>query len=166
MLKEISIRDAWKNKYPEQVVCVTTVDSAGRGNIIPLGWFMPTSFNPPMCAISVGHTRYSHKLLTRSGEFVVAFPAEGSEEDVHYCGTHSGRDVDKFKETDFTAAPASQVSAPLLEECLVNFECQVAGKLDTGDHTIFAGGIVAAHVNEEAGRRIYNTGDYVFRAFG
>mgnify|MGYP006280601071 CR=1 FL=1 len=152
MLKQVPIREAWKRKYPEQVVCATCVDEAGRGNIIPLGWFMPTSFDPAMCAISVGHTRYSHKLITRSREFVVAFPAEGSEEDVRYCGTHSGRDVDKFAETGFTAARGTEVSAPLIEECLVNFECKLAGSLDTGDHTIFAGGIIAAQVNEEAGQ--------------
>jgi len=163
MLREVSVQEAWKRKYPEQVVCATCVDAEGRGNIIPLGWFMPTSFDPPMCAISVGHGRYSHKLISESGEFVVAFPTEGREEDVLLCGTRSGREVDKFAETGFTAAPARKVRAPLIVECLVNLECRVAGTLESGDHTIFCGEIVAAHVNDDAGRRMYNMGDYVFK---
>jgi len=163
MLKEVPVEEAWKRKYPEQVVCATCVDAQGLGNIIPLGWFMPTSFDPPMCAISVGHARYSHKLISESGEFVVAFPAKGYEKDVLLCGTNSGRDIDKFARSRFTAVAAKKVHAPLIQECLVNLECRVAGTLETGDHTIFSGEIVAAHVNDSAGRRIYNMGDFKFK---
>lgn len=166
MRKEVRVQEAWKRKYPEQVVCATCVDAEGRANIISLGWFMPTSFDPPMCVISVGHTRYSHSLIRESGEFVVAFPVDGQQDDVLYCGSHSGCDVDKFAKSGFTAAPAKLVRAPLLEGCLVNLECLVRGELDTGDHTVFAGEIVAAHVDDEAGPRIYSTGDGVtFKPF-
>ncbi|MBS3763239.1 MAG: flavin reductase family protein [Candidatus Brocadiia bacterium] len=159
MLKEVSVDEAWKCKYPEQVALATCDDPDGAPDIIALGWFMPTSFAPPMCAISVGHTRYSHELITTTGEFVACFPTEGFEADVLYCGSNSGRDVDKFAETQFTASVGQQVSAPLIEECVVNLECVVEGTLETGDHTIFGGRIVAAHLNENAGRRIYNMGN-------
>ena len=159
MLKSVSVNEAWQRKYPEQVALATSVDPEGNADIIALGWFMTTSFQPPMCAISVGHTRYSHELISECGEFVAAFPAEGCEDDVLLCGTKSGRDCDKFAETNFTAAESSEVAPPLIAECLVNLECVVEGELETGDHTIFSGRIVAAYINEEAGRRIYNLGN-------
>lgn len=163
MLQQVSADEALKKKYPEQVACAVCVDAEGNPNIIPLGWFMQTSFQPPMCAISVGHTRYSHELIEAQGEFVAAFPAEGYEDDVLYCGNRSGRDVDKFADTRFTPQGASVVDVPLMAEALANLECRVDGALETGDHTIFSGEIVAAHVNDDAGRRIYNMGSHELR---
>ena len=55
------------------------------------------------------------------------------------------------------------MKAPLIRQCRGNLECRVAGTLETGDHTVFCGEIVAAHVNDDTGRRIYNMGDYVFK---
>jgi flavin reductase (DIM6/NTAB) family NADH-FMN oxidoreductase RutF len=157
---ETSVQKAWKRKYPEQVSWAISVDCEGKADIISLGWCMPTSFDPPMIAISVGKTRYSQKLISESREFVLAFPSEEMGKEVLYCGTHSGRDVDKFKETGLVAVPAKKVRPPLIEGCVANFECRVVGEIETGDHTIFVGEIVAAHVSEEKKRRLYNLGDY------
>ena len=119
---------------------------------------MPTSGQPPMCAISIGLTRYTHELLERVPEFVLALPGEDMEQACVYCGTYSGRDVDKFKETGLTPLPATKVRPPLIAECLANLECRVVGKIRTGDHTIFAGEIVAAHHSDKPGHRLFNLG--------
>ena len=155
-MKEVSASEAWKRKYPESVVLVASMDKEGHPNIITLGWSMCTSFVPPMVAISVGKTRYSHKLIAEGKEFVLAFPHEGMKEEVLYCGTHSGREVDKFKKTGLTAVPGKHVRPPLIKECLMNMECRVVGELDTGDHTIFAGEILTAYVSEKSGKRLYH----------
>jgi flavin reductase (DIM6/NTAB) family NADH-FMN oxidoreductase RutF len=159
-MKLSTVEEAWKRKYPEPVVLAVSVDAEGKGNIIALGWCMPTSFEPPMMAISVGKTRYSHKLISECREFVVAFPNEEMAKEVLYCGTHSGRDVDKFKESGLVAVTAEKVRPPLIEGCTANFECKVVGEIETGDHTIFVGEVVAAHVSEEKKGRLYNLGNY------
>ena len=161
-MKEVPIEQAWKRKYPEQVSWAVSVDPRGRADIISLGWSMPTSFDPPMVAISVGKTRYTHRLISESGEFVLAFPSEEMADEVLYCGTHSGRQVDKFKQTGLVALPATKVRPPLIQGCVANFECKLAARIDTGDHTIFVGEIVAAHVIDERKRRLYNLGGYTF----
>jgi len=155
-MKEVSVGEAWGTKYPEQVVMATCEGRDGRRSIIPLGWMMPTSGSPPMLAISVGHTRFSHELISESGEFVLVFPNEDQGEDMLFCGTKSGRDVDKFAETGFEPLTAKQVKAPLIADSVACFECKVVGALETGDHTIFAGEIVAAHVGETGKGRLYN----------
>jgi flavin reductase (DIM6/NTAB) family NADH-FMN oxidoreductase RutF len=38
-------------------------------------------------------------------------------------------------------------------------ECRVVGTLRTGDHTVFAGEIVAVHHSTRAARRLYNLGE-------
>ena len=153
-MKKVEVSEAWAKKYPEPVVLATSFGN-GKPNIIPLGWSMITSFKPPMMAISIGHTRYSHELINKSKEFVLAYPSEDMGKEVLYCGTHSGREVDKFKETGLKSSPAKLVKAPLIRDAIANFECKVIKQIDTGDHTIFVGEVVAAYVSSEKKRRLY-----------
>lgn len=154
-MKKTSLSDAGL-LFPTVATLVTCVDGEGRTNIITLGWSMKTSHDPPMVAISVKPSRYSHDLIASSGEFVLAIPTIEIVEELHYCGRHSGRDVYKFEVTGLTPAPAEKVRAPLIEECPANLECRLVSQLTTGDHTIFVGEVVAAHVDEaffDEGRR-------------
>ena len=164
MQEQVAVGRAWELKYPEQVVMVTTISVVGEPNIITLGWAMPTSGSPPMCAVSIGLPRYSHELLEEVPEFVLTFPAEDMEEAMLFCGTRSGREVDKFREAGLTAIPATVVRPPLIGEAVTNMECTVASTHRTGDHTIFVGEIVAAHHTTRGVRRLYNLGDGGFGA--
>ena len=123
-------------------------------SICPLGWKMTTSGSPPMMAISVAPPRFTHDLIANSGEFVLAWPGEDLAEATLLCGTRSGSDIDKFKEAGLTPIKGEHVQAPLVKECIANLECRVAGQLTTGDHTIFAGEILAVWVNENPKRQL------------
>ncbi len=155
-MREVSAGEAFKRKYPEQIALAVSVDAEGRPDIITLGWAMPTSGAPPMVAISVGHTRYSHELISASKEYVLALPGPELAEASLFCGTKSGRDTDKVAECDLATYPAKIVKPPLLGGCVSNFEVKVTGEFLTGDHTIFAGEVVAAHVEDETPERVYN----------
>jgi flavin reductase (DIM6/NTAB) family NADH-FMN oxidoreductase RutF len=120
----------------------------GKRSICPLGWKMQTSLRPPMMAISVAPQRFTHDLIARSGAFVLAWPGEDLAEATLYCGTHSGREVDKFAQAGLSTRPAAEVSAPLVEACIVNLECVVTGQMTSGDHTLFAGEVKAAWIHE------------------
>jgi flavin reductase (DIM6/NTAB) family NADH-FMN oxidoreductase RutF len=129
--------------YPRQIVLIVSSDS--RPNIMPAAWVMPTSFDPAMVAISIGTTRYTHKLISRKKEFVIAVPSEDMLDKVLRAGSCSGRDTDKLRETGLTAVRASKVAVPLIKECQVNIECALVGSVRTGDHTIFIGKVLAVH---------------------
>ena len=82
-----------------------------------------------------------------------------------FCGTRSGRSVDKFAETGLTPVKGDHVGAPLIQECVANLECRLAGQLTTGDHTVLAGEIVAAWVHDQPARllcSIDRSGGYDF----
>ena len=127
---------------PERIVWAVA-EYKGKRSICPLGWKMNTSIAPIMMAISVAPSRFTHDLIVNSGEFVLAWPGEDLAEATLYCGTHSGRDVDKFTETGLTPLKGDHVQAPLIKECIVNLECRLSGQMTTGDHSIFAGEILS-----------------------
>jgi flavin reductase (DIM6/NTAB) family NADH-FMN oxidoreductase RutF len=153
--KSVDHAAAIRTKYPEQVVIAIAKDVKGKPNPITLGWTMITSGSPPMMAISIGETRYSLEALRHSGEFVVAFPSEDAAEEAMFYGTKSGRDIDKLKEFGAKTQPASKIDGVLLADAVANFECVVRHEIHTGDHFLFVGEVVAAHVNTETKGRLY-----------
>ena len=125
-----------------------------KTSICPLGWKMNTSSSPPMMAISVAPSRFTHDLIVNAGEFVLAWPGEDLADATLYCGTHSGRDVDKFKETGLTPIAGEHVKTPLIKECIANLECRLIGRLTTGDHSIFAGEVLNVWIHESPQRPV------------
>jgi flavin reductase (DIM6/NTAB) family NADH-FMN oxidoreductase RutF len=119
-------------------------------NIITLAWITPVSIDPPMLAIAVAPARFSHDLIVRSGEFVVNVPSPDLLDAVWYCGTKSGRDVDKFEGANLAQEEGAKVAAPLVAECFAHIECRVVDAPTAGDHTLFVGEAVAARVESEA----------------
>lgn len=90
----------------------------------------------------------------------MAFPSASQKRDILFCGTKSGRDVDKFEETNLQTAPPAEIETPIIEDSVACFECESAGGFDTGDHRIFSGEVVAAHVGRPVTEKIYNFGRY------
>jgi flavin reductase (DIM6/NTAB) family NADH-FMN oxidoreductase RutF len=145
---EVDLYLAYRLLHPRNVVMVSCVDKAGRANIITLAWSMPTSADPPLIAISISPRRYSHRLIEETKEFVVNVPTIEIVRETQFCGRISGRKHDKFREAPLTALPARRVKAPIIKECVAHLECRLVQKVTTGDHTIFIGEVLAAHVNE------------------
>ena len=142
-------------KYPEQVVIVLAKESSGRVNPISIGMAMPTSHNSPMMAVSVGLTRYSLNVIREAREFVVAFPSESQAKETLFFGTRSGRNTDKLKDSGIATIAAKKIDCLLLDDAVANFECRLAGEFTAGDHVIFVGEIIAAHVNPDSPDRLY-----------
>jgi len=155
-----SYEQAVSRRFPEQVVIAIARDARGKHNPITLGWTMLTSHDPPMMAIAVGKTRWSLEAIRRSGEFVLSLPSAGMAEDARFHGTKSGRDLDKLAACGTRTQPATRIDSVLLADAVANFECRLAGELETGDHVIFVGRVVAAHVNSDPTvRRLYSLGN-------
>ena len=150
-MREVDYAEAAKvSEKPSRVVLAVSFDREnGRCDIIALGWKMRTSIKPPMAAISVGKTRYSHGLILKEKEFILAFPGGDIAREVLRCGTVSGRDFDKFSDTGLTPLDSKHVKPSLIAECPVNYECRVDGVLETGDHTIFSGEVLASYLSKE-----------------
>lgn len=154
-----SIQQALDRGLPDLLAVGIVKDSAGKHNPITISWIMPTSRVPPMLAISIAPSRHSFEALRHSRQFVIAYPSEGQERETVLYGTASGRGMDKLARGGTRLVPATNIDSVLMLDAVVNFECELAGEFVTGDHSIFIGKIVAAHVNSDpAVRRIYAFG--------
>ncbi len=153
---DVELNVATRLMYPRPVVLITCIDSSGKPNIIPVAWTMPTSFDPPLVAISIALKRYSHKLVNETREFVINIPTKELVKKIDYLGSVSGTGVDKFEKSGLAALPAKRVKPPLIGECVAHIECELVSKLETGDHTIFVGKVVAAQSDKNIFATDYN----------
>jgi len=110
--------------HPRQTI-LCTAHHQKKVNIITLAWTMIISRNPPIVAISVAPQRYTHDLIKESKQFTINVPTKEIMKEVYYCGSHSGRRVDKFKETQLHPLEGIKVACPRIQECIAHLECQV-----------------------------------------
>ncbi len=158
-MKRVSVADALKLKYPEWIDLVVSRGADGQVNAMPAGWSMIASSSPPLYAVAISPKRYTARLIRETGEFVIAVPSLRLKEATYYCGTHSGRDGDKIGPAGLELLPASEVQVPLIAGAVYNLECKLYAEMETGDHIIFVGEVVAAHIDESVGPRLLNFGD-------
>lgn len=155
---------------PQLVGLVTALDKNQKPDITPISLITSTEIPPPIVTIYVHPDRYAHDCIIYSKEFVVNVPSMNLAKEVAYCGTTTGKTVDKFKETGLTPTKSDKVSAPRIEECFVHVECKLVNfYLRTGLHTIFVGDVVAEHVDEDilmADRIDYEKAKPLFHLYG
>ncbi len=151
MKKSIGISE---RLYPNPVVMVSCSNGT-KDNIITLAWVGTVCSNPPLISISIRPSRYSHELISASKEFVINIPDEKMIEACDFCGTKSGRNIDKFKELGLTKEKGFIVNTPLIKECPINIECKVRQIIHLGTHDMFIGEVVSVNADEEV---IYSDG--------
>jgi flavin reductase (DIM6/NTAB) family NADH-FMN oxidoreductase RutF len=147
MQKPAGLGEALAGAYPGGITIAVVKDAAGKYNPITLGLFMQTSGDPPLFAIAMAPERYSFEALRASGQFVLGYPSVGMAREALYFGTHSGRDIDKLAACGTKIEPAAIIDGVLLSDAIANLECVLESELETGDHVIFVGRVVAAHAN-------------------
>jgi flavin reductase (DIM6/NTAB) family NADH-FMN oxidoreductase RutF len=135
--------------YPTPAGLIVSIAADGRANIVTLGEVYNLSLgSPTVVGISIRKATYSHGLIAAAGEYTVNLPTTALLEKVDRCGTTSGRSVDKFAAFGLTPVPADVVRTPLIAECPINLECRVIGFQEIGDHDMFQGEVLAAHVED------------------
>lgn len=128
--------------YPLRTYLI--VSGVEKPNVMTADWVVPLSFEPKLIGVSVGHKRYTNKLIKEFGEFVVAIPTIELLKDVWIAGTVSGANEDKLSRLRLTLTKSRKVKVPSIKECQANLECKVAKEVEVGDHTLFVGEIVDA----------------------
>lgn len=147
-MQNVSPSDALNSLYPLPCAFVLSIDQDKNPSGMIASWIMQTSFQPPLIAVSVGKSRYTFDLISQSGEFVISVPDKNLEKEVLVFGTKSGRDVSKFEVTNLKTMKSRHLATPLLKEASYNFECIVVKDIETGDHNVFVGEVLAAWRNK------------------
>ena len=158
-MRQVRASEALKRKYPEWIDLVVSRGTDGQVNVMPVGWSTITSGSPLLYAVAINARHHTTRLIRETREFVVAAPSALMGAATLYCGTHSGRDGDKIEPSGLQLVPASSVQVPLLQGAVFCLECSLHAAVETGDHVLFVGEVVAAHLDESAGPRLMNFGD-------
>lgn len=147
--------------YPLPVVMVSCGSDEIKPNIITIAWAGTVCSNPPMVSISITKARFSHDIIRDTGEYVINLVTEDLIKACDYCGVKSGRDVDKFKEMNLTAAPSKEVKAPQIKESPVSIECKVKEIKELGSHDMFIAEVVNVRVDDRYmdARKVFNLND-------
>ena len=156
----------------EDGLLLVTLGADGKPNVMTIGWgTMGAIWSRPVFIVLVRPSRYSYSRLEQVGDFTVNVPPWELAVAVNHCGTVSGRDHDKFQEMRLTPIPSREVRAPIIQECLVHYECRTLHRNDVapealkqavreefyaeGDfHRVYFGEIVAAYADEDAAQRL------------
>jgi flavin reductase (DIM6/NTAB) family NADH-FMN oxidoreductase RutF len=106
-------------------VVLLSASAGKRTGIMTMSWQTPMEFEPPLVGCVISDRNYTYGLVKKSRECAINIPTVELASTVVLCGNISGRGIDKFKELGLTPAPASLISAPLVDECYANLECKV-----------------------------------------
>lgn len=103
-----------------------TVKSEGKVNTMTIGWgFCGIMWRKPTMIVAVRYSRYTNELIQKADDFTVSLPlTDNLKEALKYCGSKSGRDVDKIKECGLTLYPSLEVESPVIKECDLFLECK------------------------------------------
>jgi len=150
MKTHMDISKFYHYAFPMQAVLVTCNDENGRTNPITIAWHTPLSKKPALYGVSIAPSRYSHDLIEKSKEFVVNFIPYSLVEKVHFCGSNSGRIIDKINKIGFTLGKSEKINTKYIKEGFVHFECKLYNTISLGDHTFFVGEIVNILADNDA----------------
>lgn len=156
--------------WPMRHFLITSSPAGGNPNIIAVSFCMPVSKLPPLIACAIGKQALSCVLIESTGAFAVNVPTGALEKQVYFCGSHSGRDRDKFKETGLTPVPGRSIAVPVIDECIAAMECVLREVYDAGDKKLFVGEVVEAYAEESVVERpeevSYAMGKFPRRIYG
>lgn len=134
-------------KFSYGLYLVTTGGAEDHG-AFTANWLVQSSFEPPMLMIAVEHDAHSLGVLRQSGVFAVHIYEAGQRELAGHFGRNTAKVGDKL--AGHTTRPGT-TGAPLLEDTIGAVECRVVGEMPSGDHIVFVGEVVDAHLFHEEG---------------
>jgi len=112
--------------------------------------------------VAVRSSRHTFSIIEAAKDFTVTVPTGNMSKETAFCGTKSGRDIDKFKACKLEIAASQKVVSPIIKTSGYQYECNIIyksamnpafldGNYDTGlypqkdYHTLYFGEILACY---------------------
>jgi flavin reductase (DIM6/NTAB) family NADH-FMN oxidoreductase RutF len=134
--------------WPHPTVLVgANVD--GKPDFAAVAWAGVAAGSPPSVAIGLQPHRYSLKGIYQNRTFSVNIPSADLVKETDYCGLVSGADTDKVKDCKFKVFYGNLNTAPLIEQCPINLECEVSHLINLGSHILVVGKVIETYFSED-----------------
>ncbi len=140
--------DKWYRLLHPKIALLLVVDS----NVMALAWAMPVDDEAKTLAISMWKGNYSYELLEREKEFSLCIPTAEMLKEVWFCGTKSGREVNKIKSLNLELEEGVKIKAPHIKNCAGFLECRVidsVSRKELGEHAVYFVRVLYAQANEK-----------------
>ena len=151
-----------------------TAKADGQLNTMSIAWgTLGIQWSKPIFVAYVRGCRHTKQMLDKNPEFTVNVPLGKVDSHViAFCGTKSGRDVDKFQALNLTPEAPEVISVPGIKEFPLTLECRIvyaqqqipedfccpktrahypenSTNIHDDFHTAYYGEIVSAYIIEE-----------------
>jgi flavin reductase (DIM6/NTAB) family NADH-FMN oxidoreductase RutF len=102
-----------------------TVTAKSQTNVMTIGWaLVGILWTKSVIMVAVRNSRHTFGLMEDADSFTVNVPMKDMQKELEFCGTMSGRAVDKFKECRLATRKAKKVSSPVLDIPGYHYECR------------------------------------------
>jgi flavin reductase (DIM6/NTAB) family NADH-FMN oxidoreductase RutF len=115
-------------------------------NGMTTSWITQVSMEPVLVGIGVDNKAVTHRLISDGGSFTVNL---WSPENTRPFVKFSKPAVKDGMALNSLAIREGVTGAPIFEDAIAWFECEVRQAIDFGTHTFFVGEIVAADINDD-----------------
>jgi flavin reductase (DIM6/NTAB) family NADH-FMN oxidoreductase RutF len=106
-----------------------TVRAGERLNTMTIGWAtFGIAWRREVMMVMVRDSRHTYTLIEKAADFTVSVPAGGMKRELAFCGTKSGRAVDKFAECGLETLAGRQTASPIVRVPGIHFECRIVYK--------------------------------------
>jgi flavin reductase (DIM6/NTAB) family NADH-FMN oxidoreductase RutF len=130
-------------KMPSGLYVIGSTDKGERRNAMTANWVSQLSFDPKWVGVSVEREALTHELIEAGGCFAISLIDREDRAIV--------RKFTKPVDVDLAAKTLNgfeyverATGAPVLAQSVAFVDCEVRDRLESGDHTLFAGEVVDA----------------------
>ena len=135
MFQEIGFETLELNPFTaigEDSFLITAGDSGDWNTMTAAGGSMGFQWNRPVFSILVRNSRHTYGFLEKAEGFTCSFFSPEWKEVLQFCGSHSGRDTDKARETGLKPICVEGpdfVERMTFEQANLVFSCTIASRI-------------------------------------
>lgn len=134
-----------------------TVKSEAGQNTMTIGWAtFGFIWQKPIMMVAVRPTRHTFGIIEKAADFTVTVPSGDMTRETNFCGTKSGRDVNKFEACSLKIADGQKTVSPIIAVPGVHLECRI----------VFKAAMDPAFLDKDYDRALYPQKDYHTLYFG
>jgi flavin reductase (DIM6/NTAB) family NADH-FMN oxidoreductase RutF len=134
-----------------------TVKAADALNVMTIGWAtFGFIWQKPVMMVAVRCTRHTFGIIEKALDFTVTIPSGDMSKATAFCGSKSGKDVDKFKMCKLETADGRNVASPIIKVPGIHYECKI----------VYKSAMNPAHLDKNYDKTLYPLKDYHTHYFG
>lgn len=132
------------------VILVSTISKDNVENVAPFAMFMNCSTKPyNMVAIAISPKTDTYENIKETKQFIIGIPQENMLDKLYKSGENMDKNISEFKFANLTPYNSKKLKCKRIEECIVNIDCIFENEIETGNHHIIVGKVIACDINED-----------------